>query len=351
MAVRPHPTKSKKEPGRWWHIDHRPHGKKGPREIITFHGSEAEARIYEAELRRQKIYTPGAKINPAINEVLPEFKEWLEVNYAKNTYRDFLWVEKWISQVFGPYPVRSITPSHITQYQILRNGKRRAIEKEMVHFRRIITFMKKMDYCSDEGLGFKIEVAKYKRPKPKVFTPEEMEKFLAEVHLPDKLAACLIMYEAGARFDEVVKLTWSQISFSADTIMLIGKGNKERLVILPPMVKRILSDCYIRKGQPRDIVFVNKRTGKPFTTLKTMFRGAAGRARLNGITPHTLRHCFATDVLESTGDLRLVQELLGHEDIATTQIYTHIQQARKKHGVEKMLARRSGFTTGENKTG
>lgn len=338
MAVRPHPTMG---PG-FWHIDYRPNGCKGPRERVVFEGNEAEARAFEGVVRRKKHFSTGSRINPSINEILPEFKEWLKVNFAVTTYKDFLWIEKYIVKIFGRFPVRSITPAHITQYQILREGKRRAIEKEMVHLRRIIRWMIDNDCCDREGLGFKIQIAKYRRPKPKTFTPGEVELFFSEINEPMKLAACIIMYEAGARFDEVVKLKWNQIFLESDTIMLLGKGGKERLVVLPPMAKQILAE---RKGRPAELVFVSPSTGGAYTTFKTMFKGASRRAGLHGLTPHKLRHSFATDVLESTGDLRLVQELLGHADISTTQIYTHIRQDRMKQGVAQMLARRKGLTT------
>lgn len=343
MAIRPHPTKG---PG-WWQIDYYPEGRKGPRVFLVFKGNEAEARLFEGEVRRQRHGVAGsACLHPTINAILPEFKEWLEVNFSTSTLRDFLWIEKYIVQVFGKIPVRAIAPSHITQYQILRKGKRRAIEKEMVHLRRIIRWMVDNDCCPPEGLGFKIQIAKYRRPKPKTFTPNEVERWFAEINDPVKLAACILMYEAGARFDEVVKLTWGQIAFDANTIMLLGKGNKERLVVLPPLAKQILQE---RRGKPKEKVFINPMTGTNYTTLKTMFKGACMRSGLHGLTPHKLRHSFATDVLESTGDLRLVQVLLGHSDIGTTQIYTHVRQDRMKHGVEQMLLRRRRLSAVDNK--
>lgn len=154
------------------------------------------------------------------------------------------------------------------------------------------------------------------------------------------------MYEGGARFDEVVQLRWGQVSFGSDTIM-VGKGNKERLVMLPHIAKVILEPM---SGDPHDYVAPNPKTGKPYTSFKTIFRGACNRAGLHGLTPHKLRHCFATDVLESCGDLRLVQELLGHTDIKTTQIYTQVIKARKVSGVNDMLAMRKAARVKKSET-
>jgi site-specific recombinase XerD len=259
------------------------------------------------------------------------------LNRAEKTHRDYVCCSKYLLAVLGRLRVKQITPAHITEYQRYRNGKRCAIKKEMVYFHRLIDWMAKNDYCQKEGLGFKIETARYQRPQPKVFSAEEAERFLAEINDPIKLALILIMYEGGARFDEVVQLRWGQISFASDTIMVVGKGNKERMVMLPAIARAILQPL---TGDPHAHVAPNPKTGKPYTSFKGIFRGACERAGLHGLTPHKLRHCFATDVLESCGDLRLVQELLGHTDIKTTQIYTHVIKARKVSGVSAMLKMR-----------
>lgn len=340
MAIRPHPSKGKG----YWHIDYRPEGKRGKRQRLVFKGSEAEARIYEAELRRQRHSVPGhGRLHPAINEVIPDFLAWAQVNRAEKTWVDMSYCSKWIKQVFGPLPVRAITPSHITQYQQLRRGKKRSIEKELHYLQTIVKWMAANDLAPPDGLGFKISVPRYRRPKPRIFMPEEIERFVGEINDPVKIAAVVIMYEAGARFDEVASLQWRQISFDADTIMLHGKGDKERLVPLPPFAKWILMDC--RKA-PRSLVFRNSKTGRAYTSLKSLFRGASSRAGLHGLTPHKLRHSFATDLLETTGDLRLVQKLLGHESVNTTQIYAHVRKERMQRGVEQMLrGRRERLTT------
>ena len=333
MAVNQHPTKK----GHWI-IDYWPDGRRGKRVRDLLECTYEYAVAYEKDVRRQRSsINTASKINPTIAEVMPEYMDWLEVNLSLSTYRDFVWVKKWLLQVFGKLPVKSITPAHITEYQRLREGKRRAIEKEMTHLRRIVRWMTENDYCHQDGLGFKIKVAKYRRPVPKVFEPGEVERFLAEIANPMKLALCLIMFEGGARFNEVSKLQWRQLDFAGGTIMLKGKGDKERITVLSPRAQEILSD---KISGPQDLVFANPQTGRPYTSLKTLFKGATRRAGLHGLSPHKLRHCFATDLLESSGNLRLVQEMLGHAEISTTQIYTHVKRKRKVLGVNQMLVYR-----------
>lgn len=341
MAIRPHPTKG---PG-WWQIDYRPDGRRGKRKFLPFRGSEAEARLFEAEVRRQRHTSPGAaRLHPAINEVIPEFLGWVKLNRAEKTWKDMAYCSKWIRQVFGAYPVRAITPAHITLYQRARHGKKRSVEKELHYFQTLVRWMATNDLAPADGLGFKVSVPRYRRPKPRTFTPEQVERFIDEINEPAKLAAVIIMYEAGARFDEVASLKWRQVSLAAGTIMLHGKGDKDRLVPLPPLAHRILLSG--AKGKPADLVFRNPKTGKAYTSFKTLFWGAGKRAGVDGLTPHKLRHSFATDVLEATGDLRLVQMLLGHESVSTTQIYAHVRKERMMHGVEQMRkARREKLST------
>jgi len=343
MAIRPHPTKG---PG-WWQIDYRPDGRKGKRVFLVFKGNELEARLFEAEVRRQKhASTEKVKLHPTINELIPDFLDWVKMNRAKKTWIDMVNCSKWVRQVFGSLPVRAITPSHITQYQQLRGGKRRAIEKELHYFQTMIRWIAENDLCPQEGLGFKINIPRYRRPQPKIFHPAEIERFFSYIQDSSKLAMCRIMYDAGARFDEVSQLRWRQISFAGDTILLWGKGGKERYVILPQLVKKILEG---KQGPATSFVFINPKTQKPYTTLKTLFKSASQKAGLHGLTPHKLRHCFATDLLESTGDLRLVQEQLGHEEISTTQIYCHVRHERMMLGVESMRKLRERLTTVDNK--
>jgi site-specific recombinase XerD len=333
MSVKPHPTKK----GHWV-IRYRAEGRNGPETNDVLQCTYAYALEYEKSIRRKRHGGPGINtINPTISEVMPLFLDWVALNRAEKTHRDYVCCSKYLRAVFGRLLVKQITPAHITEYQRYRNGKRCAIKKEMIYFHRLIDWMGKNDYCQKEGLGFKIETARYQRPQPKVFSAEEAERFLAEINDPIKLALILIMYEGGARFDEVVQLRWGQISFASDTIMVVGKGNKERLVMLPAIARAILEPI---AGDPHAHVAPNPKTGKPYTSFKGIFRGACERAGLHGLTPHKLRHCFATDVLESCGDLRLVQELLGHADIKTTQIYTHVIKARKVSGVSAMLKMR-----------
>lgn len=147
-----------------------------------------------------------------------------------------------------------------------------------------------------------------------------------------------LLYGSGLRVSELVSLTLQQVNLEGNYLTVKGKGAKVRLVPFG----RWARDCvlrYMRDVRPRflarghsDYLFLN-RSGRPLTRqgFWKLIRGYARRAGLqHRVTPHTLRHSFATHLLEGGADLRAVQSMLGHSDIATTQIYTHVSRTRIK---------------------
>jgi len=185
----------------------------------------------------------------------------------------------------------------------------------------------------------RIETPKRWRTLPAVLTVEEVDRLLSA---PDTGGALAIRdrallefgYATGARVSELVGLTLQDILFEDGVARLFGKGSKERLV---PVGRRALGQValYAReirptldRGKGRGLLFLNAH-GTPLSRVGAwgIIKKAARRAGLTKrVTPHTLRHSFATHLLEGGADLRAVQEMLGHADLATTQIYTHVDR-------------------------
>ena len=144
-----------------------------------------------------------------------------------------------------------------------------------------------------------------------------------------------VMYSSGLRISELLNLRMNQINFDRGMVKIIGKGNKERIVPIGDYALEYLNK-YINDGRKKnpkrnsDYLFLN-RYGEPvsrvyfFLQVKKYAQQAGIKAE---ISPHTLRHCFATHMLENGAELRAVQEMLGHANIATTQIYTNISSKR-----------------------
>jgi integrase/recombinase XerD len=180
------------------------------------------------------------------------------------------------------------------------------------------------------------------RPLPKYLTVTEVEALLAapDGRTPEGLrdrAMLRILYASGLRATEVVSLRMGNVDVHAGFVRIVGKGSRERIVPVAPLALEALAD-YVRNGRPAflrgrgptNALFLS-RMGRPITrqTLWNRIAKWAGAAGIRGrISPHTLRHSFAGHLLAGGADLRAVQAMLGHADISTTQIYTHVTAER-----------------------
>lgn len=181
-----------------------------------------------------------------------------------------------------------------------------------------------------------IESPSREKKLPRVFSPEQVDAFLAAIPLDTPLGVrdrtlFELIYSCGLRASEAVALSLSDIHFAARTIVVHGKGNKERMVPFGGEAERWLK-TWLESARgdlvgrhATNAVFVNSR-GSRLSRKGIWLRFQEIEAR-SGITGkvHTLRHSFATHLLAGGADLRTVQDLLGHADVATTQIYTHIE--------------------------
>ncbi|HEY0040352.1 MAG TPA: site-specific tyrosine recombinase XerD [Flavisolibacter sp.] len=185
-----------------------------------------------------------------------------------------------------------------------------------------------------------LEAPKLKRMLPDVLSFEEIENVLAQIDLstPEgtrNKAILETMYSCGLRVTEIVNLKLSQLFLDVGFVRVIGKGNKERLVPIGSSAVKYITiyantvrnHQAIQTGE-EDILFLNRR-GKRLTRVMIfiVIKDLVKKAGINKIiSPHTFRHSFATHLVEGGADLRAVQEMLGHESITTTEIYTHLDR-------------------------
>jgi integrase/recombinase XerD len=178
---------------------------------------------------------------------------------------------------------------------------------------------------------------------PKAIGVEEVERLLEAASVGDTPASLRdralleVLYGAGARISEAVGLDVDDLDAEEGVVRLFGKGSKERLVPLGSYAAQALSAYLVRgrpalaaKGRGTPAVFLNQRGGRlSRQSAWSVLRAAAERAGLGGhLSPHTLRHSFATHLLDGGADVRVVQELLGHASVTTTQIYTLVTVQR-----------------------
>lgn len=178
-----------------------------------------------------------------------------------------------------------------------------------------------------------IQNARTSKPLPVVLMKDEILKIIeATKNIKHKLILSLA-YGAGLRVSEVVNLKVSDINFAEMTILIAdSKGNKDRISVLPEiLINSLKSHTFNKIGE--SYLFESERGGKLSTrTLQKVFENSLKKANLNkNATFHTLRHSFATHLLENGVDIRYIQELLGHKSIRTTQIYTHVTNPNLKN--------------------
>lgn len=193
-----------------------------------------------------------------------------------------------------------------------------------------------------------VKSPKISRRIPEFLFYDEMEAFLSGFDLSDPVglrnrALFEIMYACGLRVSEVVSLAMGDIDFADQVLHITGKGDKQRIVPFYDLAKDIL-ERYLREVRPlwlgqkrHQTVFINQRgdglTSRGVQYLMQKHADALGLSI--HIHPHMFRHSFATHLLDNGADLRLVQELLGHSSLSTTQIYVHVSQDRLKHVYEQ----------------
>jgi len=250
-------------------------------------------------------------------------------------------------------PVRA-TPDLISIYlaMLLRDGlSPRSVERNLVVIRRLHTFLHAAGVARSDPTE-DIPPPRRGRNLPKVLSIEEVEAILAapDTGTPRGLrdAAMLeTLYATGFRVSELVSLKMRDLKLDSAFARVMGKGGKEKAVPLSDIAVQRLSDYLDRgrrailKERESEAVFVTNRGGgmtrQAFWVLLRKYARAAGVRRK--LSPHTLRHSFATHLLQRGADLRVVQTLLGHSDISTTEIYTHVDPERLRHVIREIHPR------------
>ena len=287
-----------------------------------------------------------------MEDELKDFTHFLivEKGLAQNTIvsyeRDLKSYMKYLKNVENLTIFNDVQRSHIVHFlaYLKDQGKSsRTLARHVASIRAFHQFLLR-EKAADHDPTVHIDSPHLERTLPRVLSLEEVETLLdspdTSTHygLRDK-AMLEVLYATGIRVSELISLKTGDIHLTMGFVRCIGKGNKERIIPLGKTAA-IAIDLYLKSGRPQfvspkhrdDALFLNHH-GRQLTRqgfwkiLKNLTRAAGIEKEL---TPHTLRHSFATHLLENGADLRAVQEMLGHADISTTQIYTHVTKTRLK---------------------
>lgn len=309
------------------------HGRKGKAEYIPFQGTREEALIFERELRGL-----ADRSDPGFLDNLPDFKIAYRNRTRPRTFASLESSLKHLCPFFERYKLRHITPLLIEQYKAkrLEDGvTKRTINIELSALSAYITWV-------NETLGTSF-------PRPKLFTAKETRAPLPKVLTIAEVAAILkhldgdpqvmvaLMGLCGLRRQEVFNLKVEDIDIPSKRLRIYGKGGKWRSVPIPPsLVGKLAERC---DKYQTGLVFRSPRTGKRWVDIRKPLRRAAAAAGIaKHVSPHLLRHSFATALVNGGEDIRVIQELLGHAEVTTTQIYTHIAETSKEAAICRLDA-------------
>ena len=285
-----------------------------------------------------------------IEELINKFIEYLIIDkkYSENTIKSYNNDLKKFNNYFDNKSINKIEESNIKNYiKYLKqeNNDNRTISHNISTLRSFYKFLLIEKIIKNNPMEY-IEQPKLKKTLPKTLTIEEIDK-LMDIKLKDAFsyrnkAMLELMYSSGLRVSELINASIHDIDTSNCIIRIMGKGSKERIVPLGDYAIKYI-EIYLReyrekltKRELNDYLFLNNHGKK--MTRQGFFKILKQLAKEKGIktdfSPHTLRHSFATHLLNGGADLRSIQEMLGHESISTTQIYTHVSKEKLKENYD-----------------
>lgn len=282
-----------------------------------------------------------------IKDALSEYKQYLivEKGLSKNTIysylRDLIAFSNFIGEEYEINQIENINKEHIHLYlkELSKTNCTNSISRKLVSLRMLYIFLVKENIVK-ENLMSSFTLPKRDKKLPIVLSQEEMIEILDGIIVCDAIRSrnrCMVelLYATGMRISELLNLTLKDLNIKMGFIKVIGKGNKERMIPIGSYVGEILEQ-YINDYRAEfnikndSLLFFNKHGQRLsreefYSILQTIVNSTSITKK---VSPHTFRHTFATHLLENGADLRSIQELLGHSDISTTTIYTHISNQK-----------------------
>lgn len=239
-----------------------------------------------------------------------------------------------------------ITSLIIREYLIRLSERRLALSSIARHFVSVKMFLRYLFIIGlmTDDVASHLETPKKWQTLPQTLRPRQVEAILSAPQPGEPLyardrAILELLYATGLRVSELAALSVGDVNMNVGFVRCMGKGGKERIVPIGSFAMDALREYIgdlrrvLTEPTPKAEALFVSRTGRPLDRTniwRLVSRYAAAAGIPTPVSPHTLRHCFATHMLQGGADLRIIQELLGHADVATTQIYTHVDTSRLK---------------------
>lgn len=241
---------------------------------------------------------------------------------------------------------RIVFLNFIADYRTEHHAKNSTIARKLSTYRSFYRYLNEYMGISTNPME-SIKAPKNKRKIPEFLFPSEVQTFLSSFDTADDVqmrdqTLFTMMYACGLRVSEVVNMTWDQIDINERVVRVLGKGDKERIVPFFEGFDTQLNQYRLKywekyAGPNEKYVFVNQR-GKQLTSRGIQYIMQKHADAINfpmKVHPHMMRHSFATHLLDNGADIRIVQELLGHSSLSTTQIYTHVSSQKLKDAYQQ----------------
>jgi integrase/recombinase XerD len=313
--------------------------------------TELDASAIEASIRVQ-MGLQETQVSPyTVNAIAKKYNAWM-INHIAGKNDKPRMLNNYVLPFFGPWLPDGITSALVNSYKekrlamalnkavVMARKKglpiptkkpiHREINLELQALQTMINWGVNQEPALCNPMKFQIDPLPYKRQTPLVATRDEINAIIDNASDLFHKSLFSAIYEAGLRSEEARSLRPQDVNIEHEVMRIHGKGNKTRIVPLSSKGRLIGFLVEQLKECGKDYVWGN------IGSFKTAFNGAKRRAGITKkITPHVFRHSFASHLLEDGADLRSIQEMMGHEDIATTQIYTHTTFKKNKKLIEQ----------------
>ena len=308
-----------------------------------FVGTKAGANVLH--LRLKKKLGKASHDVLTVNDMAIEYLDYVRRQQSEKTYRDKKRMLMGnLLTFFGSYHLDMITRQVIDAYKQKRIEEAhprkiyRQINLELLCLSALWKWAHEYGKCTDEPIRFK--KLPYKRPLPDVLSRAELVKIVNACTVFHK-AFLMCLYHGGLRFKEVAGIDVKDVDLEGRYIRVRGKGDYQHIVPMSQLLHDALVpllDQGLRRHIKTEVLFPLLRRGSErVTDIRQAIKWACKRAGVKKrVTPHMLRHSFATHLLEAGQDLRTIQELLGHKQVTTTEIYTHVAWDRKRGAVDAL---------------
>ncbi len=281
-----------------------------------------------------------------IDRYIEKFLRYLEIekNYSRHTILNYTLDLNDFKVFLGEADITKVDYLVLRKYLAALKEKKlgsRSVARHLSVLRSFFRFLNREGLLKNNPI-LSISSPKLEKHLPSFMTEEEVSKVLAAVSADDELglrnrAILEMFYSTGMRISELAGLRASDIDFIGGVAKVFGKGRKERMVPVGDIALSALRSYLEKREKQSDTLFLNKNGGRitvrGIRNAVKKYLSAAGIQK--GVSAHTLRHSFATHLLNRGADLRSVQELLGHANLSTTQIYTHLTTDRLKSVYDK----------------